>query len=81
MSETNGPKSNISSDGLEDLLVLQPLSELVGDFSADQERTKLDDMLTPLVTELGEHMCLVWKEPDKRTYQLFYLENEACFNC
>lgn len=78
MSETNGPKSNISSDGL---LVLQPLSELVGDIDGDQGETSLDDLLTPVIDMNGETMCLAWKELDKRGYQLYYLENEACFNC
>lgn len=83
MSETNSPKSNISADGLVDLIVLQPPSELVGEESALMENSvqSLEDLLTPVIDMNGEVMCLAWKDNSLRTSQLFYLENEMCFNC
>lgn len=83
MSETNGPKSNISKLELESLSVLQPPTELVGSSYADQEKSIDNDrqFLTPVIDMNGEVMCLAWKNNSLYTSQLFYLENEACFNC
>lgn len=73
LSEAKEPKSNISD--------VNDLNSFIVENMGMAEGASMDKLLTPLITEEDEVMCLAWKAPDKLTYQLFYLENEACFNC